>query len=446
MTSAFSYTLLSKGTIRRWGLLFITLFLIQPCISLNRHMIADTESTLASIAILKVPGATGVIEKSTIEDIIEKPYLDFQHVAVVVSFLLLLVILITSYVLFRNLLKSYKLIIRQNRQLKRNHEFKERLTEMIAHDIKNSLNTILCFSVNESLDPRMKRIMQSGNTILNLVTNMLDIQRIEETKIPLQIEHFKLVELIEEARLQVASLFQTNSLRLIINIPRGIEVNVDREIIIRVLVNLLNNAAKFSVPGKVVTLNVSYTQKKGEQYCMISIEDQGEGIDEKKLSKIFDRFWIDSPKSPEQTASTGLGLTFCKLAVESHGGEIQVQSTIGKGTKFDVLLPIQSSVRSSQASPMPSKASFKREKHDLILESERKKLVTIAARLTQLEVYQVGEVNTILAELDAKDIHSPWKQTLKNAVQQGNEKSYKELVEMIDDRKIAQNTQRFSVH
>jgi signal transduction histidine kinase len=111
----------------------------------------------------------------------------------------------------------------------------------------------------------------------------------------------------------------------------------DGELIQRVLVNLLGNATKFMSAGG--EIRISIAPKEGD--WMISVTDTGPGIPPQYHEKIFDKFGQVDTESGRKKYSTGLGLTFCKLAVEAHGGRIGVESCVGKGSTFWFILPVR---------------------------------------------------------------------------------------------------------
>ncbi|MEO9853720.1 MAG: tetratricopeptide repeat-containing sensor histidine kinase [Reichenbachiella sp.] len=343
--------------------------------------------------------------------------------------ILFLLLFISFYISYRRKKRANEVISSQNQKLEELSQFKEGLTHMIAHDMKNSLNTILGFSASEPFDKKMNGISQSGQVLLNLVTNMLDVQRFEEAEVSLDLKSCKIKDLVEEARLQIALLLQMKSLRLDIRVPNELTVKADSEMMVRVLVNLLNNAIKYSKPGRLITVSVEPTMENANSFCQISVTDEGEGIEPNKLPYIFDKFWKDSSKAYGPIASTGLGLTFCKLAVEAHNGEIKVTSEAGKGTTFLVILPLETSGK--VLTEEVQKTHYGGEEGALILDNERALLSKLATQLRTLEVYQVGEINALLQVLEDEHIQSKWKRDIETAINQGNEETYKELLDQI---------------
>jgi len=361
-----------------------------------------------------------------------------QRIAFLVISGLMGLVLVTIFVALRNQLKANRKINRQrnelakvakelkksNKKLSKLSQFKEGLTHMIAHDMKNSLNTILGFSSIDSKDKKMHNISKAGNLMLNMVSNMLDVQRFEEAKVPLDIRSHDVEEIIEEARSQVALLLQMKSLQLRSEIDQSTPLlHVDREIIIRVLVNLLSNAIKYSSPGK----NIWLTTKSVDNTMKICVADEGKGMSSEKIPLIFKKYWQDNAQKSGSTASTGLGLTFCKLAVEAHNGKIEVDSEVNKGTTFCIKLPLSPKVVIAKKSSKPSING----EREYISKEEKVTLIELAKALEGLEVYQVGELNTLFKQFDIDKLKSRWALDLQAAIYHGNEEKYKELIHQI---------------
>lgn len=354
-----------------------------------------------------------------------KELIQYVYLAGILVFVL---IAISFYISYRRKKRDHMLIQTQNEKLEELSKFKEGLTHMIAHDMKNALNTILGFSASDPYNKKMHNISQSGSLMLNLVTNMLDVQKFEETKVILNIRQHALIDLINDAKVQVELLLQMKSLRFRIEASDDLCLKCDSEVLTRVLVNLLTNAIKYSPAGKTISLTARRDSSKAET-AIVSIADEGSGIGPSKLPFIFDKFWQADPKSSGSAASTGLGLTFCKLAVEEHNGFITVDSVVDEGTTFHVNLPCEST--QTENSRRNDKPIIMEETGALILENEREVLSTYSEQLNALEVYQVGELNALLAELDEASIESLWKSDLRAAIYQGDEKTYKNLIGLL---------------
>ena len=220
-----------------------------------------------------------------------------------------------------------------NQRLARANQLKQDMTDMLIHDLKNPLNIVVNLAE--------KRLVKSaGHTMNNLVMNMLDVNKYEEDKLNPQLAECNLNGLISGAVEQVQLFLEKKGLALQNEIPDDVYVHVDDKLITRVFVNLLTNAIKHSRENMPVVLsNGKQIHKNGNSFIEISVTDYGTGISEEYKNKIFDRYFGDNQNS-QQLTGTGLGLAFCKMAVEIHNGTIGVESELEKYTRFYFTLPM----------------------------------------------------------------------------------------------------------
>lgn len=223
------------------------------------------------------------------------------------------------------------------------------LVNMLVHDLRgplgNLINTIdlVAMMVGNSDDKNLQRFLEmgkrTGRTLTDLVDSMLDVSRLEQGEVPLQRSQINVRNLLQEVKEQVEPQAATKRTDLTFSsLPDALPyIWVDNGLIRRVLINLIGNAIKYA-PEKA---NVQVNTSVDEGQLHFEISDNGPGIDKTDQKRIFDKFSrLDS--GGEGPAGVGLGLAFCKLAVEAHGGAISVESegVAGKGSTFHVLLPI----------------------------------------------------------------------------------------------------------
>ncbi|MHA7099298.1 tetratricopeptide repeat-containing sensor histidine kinase [Roseivirga pacifica] len=308
-----------------------------------------------------------------------------------------------------------------NSQLKSLFDFRKDLTRMIAHDMKNPLNSIIGISSSMGQDERVSNISKSGHQLLNLITNMLEVEKMEEVKIDPKKELLFVDELMKEAREQVELLVAAKSILLQNFLPKELAIEADRQLMVRVLVNLLTNAIKYSGNGGAIKIYHGHEENK----VVITIEDEGVGISKERVPFIFDKFWQANQRQSGLATSNGLGLTYCKLAVEAHGGTIEAQSVLGEGTKMVFALPYEGQKINSKQRP---------EEHQelgFILNEDFEILQNYWEVLSTLKVYEVSAVKRILKQLDAEGIKSTWKDELLKAVYQADEAMFDELLNLI---------------
>ncbi len=238
---------------------------------------------------------------------------------------------------------------RTNEQLVRMQRFKESMTQMVVHDMKNPLSGImgnvqLIQIQKDNLDSvrlaeLLQRTQESASQLMRMILNLLHIGRLEENKMPLRPVRLPLRDIVQENVQELTSV----SLRERITVENRVDADLpeprgDRELVGRVIGNLLSNALKHTPEDGRVVLNA--TQAADE--IVLTVMDTGEGIPEDLQPHVFEKFMagsLDSARSPGH--DSGLGLTFCRLAVEAHGGRIWIQSRPGEGTTVFVALPMK---------------------------------------------------------------------------------------------------------
>ena len=221
------------------------------------------------------------------------------------------------------------------------------LMHMIVHDLQNPLTNILgsLQMMNHALREEDKSLpmldvlqvaMRSSKRLRRLIDSLLDLRQLEEGKADLNKILVPPRLLAREAVEVVQPVIEKKRQTLSMDMPPDLPpIRVDRDMITRVLTNLLDNAAKFtSVKGE-----IALTVEMGEDNLMFTVSDNGPGIPRDAQGHIFERF--TRLESTRTTKGTGLGLPFCKLAVEAHGGEIWVESTPGEGSHFTFKLPLE---------------------------------------------------------------------------------------------------------
>jgi signal transduction histidine kinase len=234
-----------------------------------------------------------------------------------------------------------------NRELLLTQRFKESMSQMVVHDLKNPLagimgNIQLLQMQHERLAaPRREELLQrsfdSARQMARMIQNILEVAKLEEQKMPLKPEPLDVAGIVAEQTAEIASLSARDGIRLETAIPAGLPlVDADRALLGRILGNLLSNAFKHTPSGGCITV----AARAEDDRVVLSVSDTGEGIPEDLLPYIFEKFVAgESENRRRQTYDSGLGLTFCRLAVECHGGRIGVASTPGRGTVVTFHLP-----------------------------------------------------------------------------------------------------------
>ena len=214
-------------------------------------------------------------------------------------------------------------------------QFKERMTGMIVHDLKNPLSNILNSYLIPDNDFREQLITQSGYDMLKLVENILDVYKLEETEMKIEKELVDIHEMLRMNLVETALYIKEKELTM--NLPQKDipAIWADKRILKRIFSNLLSNAVKYSPQSGTIYIRFEIINGKDTR---ISIYNQGPAIPMDKQEQIFEKFRQHESRNIGITTSTGLGLSFCKMAVEAHDGEIGVISE-DEGAEFWFILP-----------------------------------------------------------------------------------------------------------
>lgn len=233
-------------------------------------------------------------------------------------------------------------------------EMRQDLTAMLFHDLQSPIGNIISslqllvyeLPVESShVAYEMLHIaLRSSERLQHLVRSLLDIHRLEAGKVLIKQSPVSLSKLIEEAHEVVLPSMTKRGIGLVVELPPDLPpVLIDDDMIRRVFVNLLDNAIKFNPNNQTITIHV--TPQPENEMVMVSVSDQGEGIQPHFRAMIFDKFRRVKTKS--QTQGLGLGLAFCRLAVEAHHGAIWVDDAISGGARFNFTLPTSLGKKSS---------------------------------------------------------------------------------------------------
>jgi signal transduction histidine kinase len=218
----------------------------------------------------------------------------------------------------------------------------------MSHEIRTPLNAIvgLCedIAINDELPESMKEdvedILSSSHTLLEIVGNIMDINKIESNKIELN-------ETTYNIRQEIENIFKLNSSRIgnkeidyRINIDSNIPNKLigDKNYINQILNNLLSNAIKYTDKG-IIELNINCKIKKEKCILTIIVKDTGKGIKQENINKIFNKFERLDIEPNTTIEGSGLGLSITQKLVELMEGEINVKSTYGKGSIFIITIP-----------------------------------------------------------------------------------------------------------
>jgi len=236
--------------------------------------------------------------------------------------------------------------VRENySRLQEVERLRDDLTNLIVHDMKNPLFRVSGYlellrdEAREKLNAEqmsyIEEAMRSCRELVNMVKSLLDVSSLEQGKVSVNRQECSGACMLKEALAAIEPFVRDKSLK--VKAPDSdFSLHCDPDMTQRVLTNILSNAARYSPAGGVITIAVENAGKE----VRISVADQGPGIPKEYHSRIFQKFGrVEQRRTGDKSYPTGLGLAFCKLAVEAHGGRIGVESEPGRGSVFWFTLP-----------------------------------------------------------------------------------------------------------
>jgi signal transduction histidine kinase/putative methionine-R-sulfoxide reductase with GAF domain len=242
--------------------------------------------------------------------------------------------------------RLFREIEEKSHQIEAANRHKSEFLANMSHELRTPLNAIIGFSevlqeklfgeLNEKQAEYTSDILTSGQHLLSLINEILDLSKVEAGRMELELASFDLPLAIDNARTFVRERAVKHGITLDVDVDDRLGEYVgDERKIKQILLNLLSNAVKFTPEGG----RISITANKVDDGVEISVSDTGIGIAPEDQPKIFEEFRQVGSDSTHKVEGTGLGLTLAKKFVELHGGKIWVESELGKGSTFTFTLP-----------------------------------------------------------------------------------------------------------
>ncbi|MBL8089919.1 MAG: GAF domain-containing protein [Anaerolineales bacterium] len=246
--------------------------------------------------------------------------------------------------------RSFELSQQAVMEMREIDRLKSQFLANMSHELRTPLNSIIGFSrvilkgidgpVTELMQQDLTAIYNSGQHLLGLINDILDLAKIEAGKMELAFDEVNITDLSASVLSTMSGLIKDKSIQMKRNIePELPPVKADAIRIRQVMINLLSNAAKFTEEGE-ITVEVGLYKNNGRNEVKVSVIDTGAGISKADQEKLFQPFSQVDASPTRKTGGTGLGLSICKQLINMHGGEIWVESEEGKGSKFHFTLPI----------------------------------------------------------------------------------------------------------
>ena len=237
--------------------------------------------------------------------------------------------------------KEEAAILAQSEQLRAN------LLRTISHDLRTPLTSISgnasnLLSNSSSFSEETKKqiygdIYDDSLWLISLVENLLSATRIEDGRMQLRTSPEVLADIVEEALMHVRRKAEKYHIS-VVSEEELLVVKADARLIIQVLINLLDNALKYTEEGSEITVSI---RKLGSLFAEVSVSDNGPGIPDKDKNEIFEKFYRGENKIADNRRSLGLGLYLCKSIVEAHGGKISVKDHVPEGSVFSFTVPLE---------------------------------------------------------------------------------------------------------
>lgn len=227
-----------------------------------------------------------------------------------------------------------------SQSIKEQENIRKRLTGDISHELKTPLTNIqshleaMIDGIWEPTEERLLSVKEEAERLSSLVSDMQKLNKYDESSIKLKKDNVNISDIICFVIFQFSNLAKSKNIKIEYE-KKNINLYCDKDKITQALVNILSNAIRYSNQGSTIFIE----EKLKDNKVIISIEDQGIGISEEDLKYVFERFYRADKSRTRATGGTGIGLTIVKSIVSSHGGEVKLESKLGEGSKFTIILP-----------------------------------------------------------------------------------------------------------
>ncbi len=238
--------------------------------------------------------------------------------------------------------------------LKELDRMKTEFVSMVSHELRTPLTSIKGYvsMLREGelgeMTPEQHEFLditlENADRLMGLINDLLDISRIESGRLSLALSEFEFGDVIKAVRSDMRAMGETKQIKTVVEgDAKPVRVRADRDRVVQILANLLSNAYKYSPEGTTVRIRTHVDQR----FARIQVVDQGMGLSEQDLAKLFTKFFRTEAAKQRGISGTGLGLSISRQLVEMQGGEMSVKSEIGHGSTFAFTLPLVETTHSS---------------------------------------------------------------------------------------------------
>ena len=229
-------------------------------------------------------------------------------------------------------------------RLRELERLRDDLVKMVVHDMRSPLTALTCHlrfldeeagaALGAEARDDLRIAMESSATLYRMTNDLLDVSRLEQNRMPLEIGSHDVAPIAQEVCAMLAPLDRTRTLR--VECDGAQPVRCDATIVRRILENLVGNAIKHTPSGGTIRVSLA----PSGAFLRLAVHDEGAGVPEEAHTRIFEKFGTADSTGSRRFHSAGLGLAFCKLAAEAHGGRIGLQNASPRGSVFWFDLPL----------------------------------------------------------------------------------------------------------
>jgi K+-sensing histidine kinase KdpD len=327
------------------------------------------------------------------------------------------------YSLLANLIeKTVKASMDAKVEIEQLSKFKHNIIRLVFHDLKVPVNSIIDLNLKENTSKSEKTVFYA-RIIKKQLENVLDVEKLEEAEMKPEFRDFSVREIIFNAINSIEVLANQKNIKIKTSFYSEGLLTCDRNLIERVFINLLSNAVKYSDLNKDILIIV----ESNYNFCKITVEDNGIGISTEHMDKIFNKYYMINTNNSSSGGSTGLGLTFCKLAVAAHKGNIEVKSIKESGSAFIVNIPGYKINELHE-----NQTSFTNEVF-ILEQKDQAQLKTLCETIKNIPLFKIGEIIPLIKtyENNPQEKIRLWVNQLSNAVYNGNTQHYNQLINLV---------------